>query len=59
MIEKKYRTRILISEIPENETLTQEHLISSAESQTINQIFENVLPIHNKRNKFQDIYQLD
>ena len=52
MIEEKYRTRILTSEIPEDKTLTQGHLINSAESQAIDQVFENVLPIYNKRSKF-------
>ena len=40
MIEERHRTRILLSEIPEDDTLSEEHQISSIESQAIDKVFE-------------------
>ena len=39
MVEEKYRTKILLSEIPEDETLSEDLQIASAESKCIDQDF--------------------
>ena len=40
MIEERHRTGILLSEIPGHDTLSEEHQISSIESQAIDKVFE-------------------